>query len=483
MSIRLAHQTLLAIAFFGLACCLPAKEQSRSDLFQGVMEHSDDEMSRYRYLLTTLPQLSREDKAVALQFLAATENELGLYSEAVRDFPLRSQPVQRVDVPRASDWEAVDAVDAIVKLAGERRIVMVNEAHHDAHTRILTLALLPKLRAAGFNYFAAEALDGQDTDLSSRGFPVARSGSEYLHEPIYGDILREAIRLGFKIVPYETVGHAGQQREDGQAKNLYERVFAKDPEARLFVHAGYAHIDKARGRLGPVTPMAERLQQLTGIPPLSIDQTDIREDEPVSELDAATRAESEYITSNSLLSARATTRQLLGTPSQKTYQHPNLDIYEQILSHFHLDKPFVLRNRSSGAIWSARPKAYDVSVILPIGNNRMSSYAQGPVNLRLGDRRFAIMPPASAGERPKWLTLDGTRKPVPVSTQPCRSSIPCLVEAHYADEPDNAIAADRYVFVQDRQQNVLYLRPGRFRIRYVDADGHMLGELQTEVSD
>lgn len=44
-----------------------------------------------------------------------------------------------------------------------------------------------------------------------------------------------------------------------------DRVLARDPDARLFVHAGYAHIDKATGRLGNTEPIAVKLAKLTGM--------------------------------------------------------------------------------------------------------------------------------------------------------------------------------------------------------------------------
>jgi hypothetical protein len=268
------------------AICIEAHatQKVQRDLFADLQSLTH-ELARYSYFIEAMPQLSEADKLVAQQLLASSEDELGLYSEAVRDFPLRSRPPEKLVLPDAASWQAADALDTITALARDQRIVMVNEAHHDAHTRELTLALLPRLRAMGFTYFAAEALDERDASLMKRGYPVRSSGSEYLREPLYGDIVREAIKLGYVIVPYDSAGASAQDREDGQARNLYERVLAKDPKAKLFIHAGYAHIDKQRGRLGPVKPMAMQLRELSGITPLSIDQTDIREEDPESEKD------------------------------------------------------------------------------------------------------------------------------------------------------------------------------------------------------
>jgi hypothetical protein len=128
---------------------------------------------------------------------------------------LRNRLPAKLVLPEATSWQAADAADTIIALARDQRIVMVNEAHHDAHTRALTLALLPRLRAMGFTYFAAEALDEQDTSLMKRGYPVKSSCSEYLREPLYGDIVREAIKLGYVIVPYDSAGATPQDREDG----------------------------------------------------------------------------------------------------------------------------------------------------------------------------------------------------------------------------------------------------------------------------
>lgn len=285
-----------------------------------------NDLARYQYLHRLMPQLSVDDQMQARQFLAFADANLGLYRAAVSDFPFTNAAPADLIMPTPSHWRGINAVDAIVGLAVNRRIVMVNEAHHDPHTRLLTLALLPRLRALGFTHFAAEALDEKDTGLTRRGYPLTASGSEYVREPLYGEIVREAIRLGFVIVPYESFDKAQQVRETGQANNLYRRVFVADPAARLFVHAGYAHIDKAPGGLGDdVRPMAMELKRLSGFDPLSIDQIRFRGVDPAR-------------------------------------QPRN---YRQLIAAFHPTKAMVLLGRGDGKPWSAHPQRYDISVILP----------------------------------------------------------------------------------------------------------------------
>ncbi|TAL97407.1 MAG: hypothetical protein EPN69_03230 [Rhodanobacter sp.] len=101
---------------------------------------------------------------------------IGLYNEAIRDFPLESRIPTGITLPTLAQWKTADPADVIARLAADRRPVLINEAHHDAHTRLLTLALLPRLRALGFNYFAAEALSSKDKNLMQRGYPVNDSG-------------------------------------------------------------------------------------------------------------------------------------------------------------------------------------------------------------------------------------------------------------------------------------------------------------------
>jgi hypothetical protein len=261
------------------------------------------------------------------QVIAAKESELGAYHRAVLDY---SQAVTRLStppepLPSAEQATRVDAADAIAERARDRHIVMVNEAHHAAQTRLLVLALLPRLRKLGFNWFAVEALSERDHELAARGYPVAASGS-YVREPLYGEIIREALRLGYHVVAYEAAGTQPDpaQREHDQAQNLLRRVFAVDPQARLFVQAGYAHVNERTDYFFTDT-LAMRLRRATGFDPLSVDQTILREAAPGLE-------------------------------------YPG---YRNTVERFAPVAPSVLVLRDSGRLWSLQPEVFDVSVILP----------------------------------------------------------------------------------------------------------------------
>jgi hypothetical protein len=91
--------------------------------------------------------------------------------------------------------------------------------------------------------------------------------------------------------------------------------------------------------------------------------------------------------------------------------------------------------------------------------------------------------------RPTWLALDGLRSPYVVAAERCGTHIPCLIEARYAAEGDDAIPADRLVLTAlpfnavsakprgtdiGESSGELYLRPGTYRLRISDIDARTL---------
>jgi hypothetical protein len=121
--------------------------------------------------------------------------------------------------------------------------------------------------------------------LASDGFARLRAG-HYLRDPVFADFLRQSLALGYRPFAYEEVGPSApgtmfeqiSRREQTQAENLAE-ILGRYPGERLFVYVGYGHAAEA-----PVPQpdgvgewMAARLKRLTGIDPLTIDQTVIDE--------------------------------------------------------------------------------------------------------------------------------------------------------------------------------------------------------------
>ncbi len=113
-----------------------------------------------------------------------------------------------------------------------------------------------------------------------------------------------------------------------------------------------------------------------------------------------------------------------------------------------------------------------------------------PWTLRDGYTVSVIFPPQESRRgRPTWLSLGGLRQPYVVSGDRCAEHFPCLIEARYASEGDDAIPADRMVLdplpaiatLNDRVRQgqgtpsgELYLRPGKYRLSISDVDAHVI---------
>ena len=350
------------------------------------------------------------------QYMSWYQSFVGDYPGAHDSYSIRQLPAHD-DAPSplsGGDYSAKPAVEAIAELAKGRKAVFFNEAHNVPLTRTVTVEMLSRLREQGFNYFAAETVYSSDTELEKRGYPIAKTGF-YTMEPICAEMVRTALKLGFKVIGYETEKEGnGDVREVDQAKNLYERIFKNDPTARVVVDAGYAHIQENGRYLGGES-MAQHFRRISGIDPLTIEQTMLIEHPPGTE--------------------------------NHPYYHPVIEAVKPA-------QPIVFVN-AKGEPWTLKPKAYDVSVFFP--------------------------PDVIQSDRPTWLDLAGLRKPFSVSGSTfCQDQYPCLIEARYANEGDDAIPGDRLVLnpvekaerLEDRlimgshgvTQASLYLRPGKYHV-------------------
>ncbi len=310
------------------------------------------------------------------QYLSWFQTFIGDYPGAAASFSI-AQPPQPDDGPSplSGGYRAEPAADVILRLAKDRKAVFFNEAHSAPITRTLTIELLSKLRAEGFNYFAAETLYDSDPDLQKRGYPTPESGF-YINEPLYGEMVRTALELGFKVVSYDVENAGvGNPRERAGAKSL-AKLFQHDPNARLIVDAGFAHIQKSGKYLGGRS-MAEFFQEITHIDPLCIEQT--------------------------MMIQHARTDQ----------DHP---YYLAAIEAVHPKEPIVFV-AAGDSTWTLKPKKYDMSVIFPLTKND--------------------------GTRPDWLALGGLRVAYPITSDLCNKKSPCLIQAFYADENDDSVAADR----------------------------------------
>jgi hypothetical protein len=380
-----------------------------------------------QYQIMRAAYVADDSKAFRLifgQYVSWHQTYLGLHDDAQQSFSIQQLP-DKQDAPsplESGEWKLQPAADVITRLARDQRAVFFNEAHNAAITRSLTVEMLPRLRELGYTHFAAETLYETDKNLAQRGYVNDDSGF-YTQEPVYAEMVRTALKLGFTVVAYEAASDAvGDAREREQARNLYNRVFKDDDKARVVVNAGYAHIVESGKYLGGAS-MAQHFRKIAHIDPLTVEQT------------------------------------MLIPHVETSQDHP---YYRALLAQSAPKVPSVFV-AGDGKPWSLREGQYDLSVVLP--------------------------PYTRENGRQSWLSLGGARLAYNVDGEICRNNMPCLLEARYIGDGEDAVPADRIVIglsdssLSNSEQKFrtisqlkadLYLRPGRYRLRAIGADNQVI---------
>jgi hypothetical protein len=197
--------------------------------------------------------------------------------------------------PLKRSGKIVDPLSEIIMRAkASGRIVMFNEAHDDAQTRVLIMQAMQPLRDLGFSVYGAETFM-RSVGSRSPKWPLLTDGF-YSYEPTFGELLRLARRLDFEFVAYEAdeprkapendVAARIAERETSQTKNIMARIIAPKPGAKILLHVGHHHLieEPVKNGLGGENRwMASRLKEASGIDPLTVDQTTFQSpiDQPV----------------------------------------------------------------------------------------------------------------------------------------------------------------------------------------------------------
>ena len=198
-------------------------------------------------------------------------------------------------------YKAIHAREYILEQARSKQVVMINEAHHQPMHRVFTESLLHDLYKMGFRYFGAETFSYTDPKMNERKYPSLSSGY-YTTEPQFGNLVRTALREGFKTFSYEANFKDTTDREIQEAEHI-KAILDKDPMARIIIHCGYGHL--CEEQFGGFIPMGARFKKLTGIDPLTIDQQAMTEhsneiSEPDYFTEFATGFDAVYIDSNGI---------------------------------------------------------------------------------------------------------------------------------------------------------------------------------------
>lgn len=292
----------------------------------GAKAGGNDQEKAYRALRGSLQGLGTYRSYVG-DYQGATD----AFSEMFRSDEIRYGHRDAVnvnkDIAEIDSSHAIDAIKFVADLARGEQIVILNEAHHVPADRAFAMGLAQALRKEGFTYLACETLAGKDGNLLQDGYVTVSTGT-YTREPVFAKFIMDAAASGWHLVGYEP-DVPSKFRESGMAKNIIEKILKTEPEAKIFIYVGYthakerplAHSDDDDSRL------AAQIRRLTGIDPLTINQTTLFD-------------------------------QYLSKKQQIEYRHA--------LKKSGGDRPYVLADKVGRPIQLALDdKAYDVEVVHP----------------------------------------------------------------------------------------------------------------------
>ena len=178
-----------------------------------------------------------------------------------------------------------DAIPFIVNAAADHQIVIISESHTKPQHRIFALELITELSKIGFRHLGMETLSSYpnntlvDTLLQEREYPLNHPiTGTYTLEPQMGNLVREALGLGYHLFPYERTTRGGSKgREEIQADNI-SAYLNNHPDAKIVILCGLHHAIESEHRKNPESQyMANYLKVKTGIDPLTIYQDNFTE--------------------------------------------------------------------------------------------------------------------------------------------------------------------------------------------------------------
>jgi hypothetical protein len=378
-----------------------------------------------------------------LQYMSYLTGWVGEYEESYRyeetfladiepQSRLRKNFAKELDSSPIDGYSPRKALDAVASVADRQQVIIINEEHRTPLHRAFTLRLLPLLYARGFRYLAVEDLDETDAGLNSRGYPVQRSGT-YVADPVFGQLIRDALKLGFKVVPYDNPDPGCQPkpdnpmscddaRERGQAQNIYDRILKSDPRAKILVHSGRDHNAEENEGEG-FAYMGWHFRQVSGIDPFTVDQMHLSPRRNPADEEPLYR----YVTRKGLVS-----------------------------------EPTVFAS-GAGRFWNEGSK-HDMKIFHP-----RVRYERG---------------------RPVWLGLGGLRAPHAIDLWRLKlrarggglaAREPMLVQAFVKGESADAVPVDQLVLYPGKEVPPLMLPAGAFKVRAVDARGGVAGEYEARV--
>ncbi len=325
---------------------------------------------------------------------------------------------------KVEKYQPYDAVEEIIKLAKNRQIVILNEAHHLSFHRAFGQKLAIALKKIGFEFLAVETLT---TNLTLGPINIKyphRSTGAYSMAPVFGDFLRQSINIGYTLASYDQTFEQGtkrailkgwdkiQERELFQAKNIVDTILKKNPSAKIFIYVGYSHADESWVTLKngkKVGWMAAHLKKMTGTDPLTIDQA-------------------------------------FGSDAIRFNNRANDPVFDYVMQQNKIHQTTVMKDKQGKFLTS---KIFDNKIDLTVFHPKQKMI-EG---------------------RPDWLRMEGYRKPLILKNSDYFTKGSVMLQAFVENETKSPIAMDQ-IIIKDAKGTSTFLLPlGNYKLISLDETG------------
>lgn len=249
-------------------------------LFANLITTYNTNAQEFPYKLSKdiLVEKDSNQNAFALQIAATNFAFQGDYKQALKIWNEQRPNQKEIKLTEFDSLffvksKVISAKDYIIEKSKNEEIIILNELHHNSSHRKFARLLLKDLYDNGYRYLGFEALN--DNQINQRKFGTLESGY-YTSEPEFGNLIKEALDLGFILFGYEESETDNwdtdkwKNREIAQAQNIF-KFMQNHTDGKYFIYCGAGHAfggdNKGRGK-----SMAGVLADLTNMNPLTIDQ-------------------------------------------------------------------------------------------------------------------------------------------------------------------------------------------------------------------
>jgi len=172
-----------------------------------------------------------------------------------------------VDSLSLDSYLLADALPLIIEAAEKHQVVIISENHLKPQHRIFAKKVIHALSDLGYTHLGLETFSSTDNsnalidkELIDRGYPMnSQLTGTYTMEPRMGELVRDAIRLKYKLFAYERSKKIkGIDRDQIQADNII-RYLKKHPNEKVIIECGFHHaIESDLLKYGRITNPIER---------------------------------------------------------------------------------------------------------------------------------------------------------------------------------------------------------------------------------